>query len=354
MEVNDASLAADAGAQPVETNVPARDSAFDAVDRAFATLDERDAGGQNADDLGEAAAQPADRTDGRDELGRFKAKDGEPATTEQVTTEKQEPAKTTPDDTVAPSRFSPEAKTAWKDVPAAVKSEILRSHKELEAGIEKYRGKADNFDTLEDFWDAAVSQGRNPREVIETYVGLDRLLQQDLIGGLDRVARNMGYSLQQVVAHMAGQPQQAPTQQDNYIRALETELRSLKDQVSGVSETVQNQQAQHFANYVAEFSKTHPRVTELEQAIVQELSYLGNDISNLELAYQRADRLNPAPAPQPVPPPVTPAPDLTAQTRKGSLSTTGAPASGSNPASRKPAHSPMAAVDRAFADLGIG
>ena len=45
----------------------------------------------------------------------------------------------------APERFSNDAKAVWDTAPEPVKAEVDRMHREMTAGIEKHRAKAENY-----------------------------------------------------------------------------------------------------------------------------------------------------------------------------------------------------------------
>ena len=133
------------------------DRAFDAVEQA-----EREAAPAEATPAKAVkptdAAPTAEGGQPRDEHGKFKAKDAAPETpagdepkpdtaqAADVEGKKEETAKAEEDKPAGdtpfaepPSRFSPDAKAAWKDAPAPVQAEIHRAVAELEKGIEKYR-----------------------------------------------------------------------------------------------------------------------------------------------------------------------------------------------------------------------
>lgn len=298
-----------------------------------------------ADD--EVKAKPEAKEDDRerDETGRFKAKEGDAPKAE----DKPNPASD------APARFSPDAKAAWAEAPDAVKSETTRALKEMEAGLQRYQAE---FGELKDYAALAKQHGTSLRQALDNYTNLERTLASDPVRGLQMVADYAGINLREFAARLAGQsPDQTQVDNENTIRGLRQEIAALKQEFGGVRNTIAEQREASVMQQVQAFANEHPRMN--DEAFSQDVAFFitSGRTSDLAEAYRLAERLNPAPVQIETPPsrPVsTPQhPDLSAQTRKGSLSLSGAPSSGSNPANRKPPSSPREAVDRAFASLGI-
>jgi hypothetical protein len=127
-----------------------KETARASVDRAFAALDKEDAGDKGTGkDTSKAAGATAaqEREDGRDEKGRFKAKEQTAASTEE-----QKPLEAGADKTKTPvadkvpgghaeppARFSADAKAAWATAPEAVRAETHRALKELSDGLSQYQ-----------------------------------------------------------------------------------------------------------------------------------------------------------------------------------------------------------------------
>lgn len=321
-------------------------TARSAIDKAFAALEARD---KQATDAPVVADPNAGRE--RNPDGTFKAAVVDPTKTA---------APVTPvDPTKAvgfaepPARFSPDAKAAWATAPEPVKAEITRAIKELETGIEQHR---QSFEPYRAF-DADLKQrGQSFQEVLDHYTGIEAKLAQDPLGGLDQICQNMGLSLKQVAAHVMNMPaDQQATQQDGVIRELRSQIANLEKQIGGVSTTIKSQQEKAVLSEIETFASApeHARFEELGTDIAFFLS--NGRAKDLQEAYELADRLNPAPVQALAPAPAASAanPADPAQTRKGQLSTTGAPSSGSNPANRKPPASARESLDRAFANVGL-
>lgn len=243
-----------------------------------------------------------------------------------------------------PSRFTnKQAQADWANTSEAVRREIHRTLSDQDKGIQQYQETAKKFDAVKDFYEAAEAQGREPRDVIDTYVGLDRLCQQDLPAGLDKICRNMGVTLNQVARHILGIPQDAAAvQRDSQQIAADREKSQFNNELQDIKRQLQEQrQQQEYAavmNSVSEFSKSHPRMEELAEEIAREIS-LGFDLTT---AYERADRLNPVPA------------DALNHARTDRLkpvsadrSISGAPSAGSDPGLKPRSKSIREALDRA-------
>lgn len=330
------------------------------IDRAFAALEAEEVNGQERTNEDKTGQEPEPEGQKRGPDGKFMAKDAEQATDATQTPKDAKPEDVKPNESEAktpfsepPSRFSPEAKEAWKDAPDPVKAEIHRAVQEMEAGIEKHRAAAQEWDNIREFDELAKANNVTVKDAMARYVAADQHLNRDLIGGLDSLAKQYGSSLYEIAAHVLGQPpEQANVQSAAEVRALNEKIARLEHQLGGVSTTIQTQQQAATQREVEAFAAQNPRFEELADAIATEIQN-GHD---LPTAYRRAELLNPAPqAPAPAPAAqAAPTPDLTAQTRKGSLSVSGAPSSGSNPANRKPPSSARSALDHAFASVGLG
>ena len=304
-------------------------SAQEAIERAFAGL---------GDDEG-AESEPASGGPSRGPDGRFAAK----------VTEARAEAPQPQTDAGAfdvPQRFSADAKAAWEQTPVPVRAEIGRAMREMEGGLRQYQ---ERFEPLRPFEEMAQQNGTTIQQALSNYVGMEQMLRQDPIAGLERVCQNMGFRLADVAAHVMGQP--AP-QRDQVIDGLNQQIAALQQQVGGVQQTFQQQRHRETTDMVSAFASQNPRFDELAGEIAQ-LIQTGY-ASDLQDAYDKAERLNPAPAAPStaVAPPTAPADP--AQTRKSALSIHGAPTSGSNPANRQRSATAADAIESAFSQLGIG
>jgi len=381
----------EAPAKPKEPEVTPRG----AIDRAFDTIEaaEADPGAFNGVDKVLANGEAEPEKQDRDESGRFKAKDGAEVTEEPAKAEKQEKAaktdekpvekaekepkeakaeekeaakiedqpKETPSKfTEAPPRFSPDAKAEWANAPEPVKAEIHRAVKEMETGLAAYQQE---LEPLREYSEMAKQYGTSIKQALDNYVGLEKQLHADPMAGLKSVFDYVGINPTDFAAHILGQeadPNKSANEAEN--RQLRQEIAALKQQVTGIVDNTQSQNQQQILQQIQAFqNETNPQTGELLRPRFEELA---SDIgllvqtgraNDLQEAYEMAERLNPAPVipTPPAPAPLVPKPDPAAQTRKGSLSVTGAPGSGSNPVTKKPPSSVKESLDSAFANLGL-
>jgi hypothetical protein len=254
-----------------------------------------------------------------------------------------------------PTRFSPDAKTAWKDAPEPVRAEVHRAFREMEQGIQKYRDDATAFNDLRDYDALAKQHGTTIRQTMDQYIRLSQTLQsRDPMPAIQELLRHAGMTVQDLVGYVSGQqPEQASAGAAREIMELRNQVGQLQQQLQGelgqVKSTLQNQQAQGLLGEIQQFASDKPRFDELSMEIAAQVraGY------NLDEAYVRAERLNPlAAAPFPPAAAQNGAPDPAAQPR-GSLSVTGAPAAGSDPRNRGPSPTTRAALDKSFAFVGL-
>ena len=254
-----------------------------------------------------------------------------------------------------PTRFSPDAKTAWKDAPEPVRAEVHRAFREMEQGIQKYRDDATAFADLRDYDALAKQHGTTIRATMDQYLRLSQTLQsRDPMPAIQELLRHAGMTVQDLVGYVSGQqPEQASAGAAREIMELRNQVGQLQQQLQGelgqVKSTLQNQQAQGLLGEIQHFAQDKPRFDELSMEIAEQIraGY------NLDEAYVRAERLNPLAAAPPSPAAAqNGAPDPVVQPR-GSLSITGAPAAGSDPRNRGPSPTTRAALDKSWALLGL-
>jgi hypothetical protein len=327
---------ADAEAAPEADAKPKRSkTAREALERAFAA-DKPEAtakeGGDKAKPETKVAEAPKDGP-ARTEDGKFAPKaEAKPDAKE---TEAKPTGKGLEE---PPSRFSPDAKADWAKAPESVRAEAQRAVREMEQGIQE---KDAQIAPLKPFFELAQKHGVKLESALERYVNLENMLRDNPTQGFATIAQNMGLTPQQVGRMLMGQAPGQPDARDQQVMQLRAELAELKQGYGRVSQTMQEQQQTAVLSQVEQFAAQNPRFDELSGEIVRMLET--GYAANLQDAYEKAARLNPAPAPQP-----TAAPSAPAQTRMPQ-SLTGAPSTGSNPASnRAPSKTPREALERAF------
>lgn len=103
---------------------------------------------------------------------------------------------------------------------------------------------------------------------MQNYVNLEQTLLRDPERGLQMVADYAGINLREYAAKLLNQsPEEVQSQQDQTIRELRTELASLKQQLGGVTHTIQQQTVKQTEQMVVEFAERHPRFDELADDI---------------------------------------------------------------------------------------
>lgn len=276
-----------------------------------------------------------------------------------------------------PQRFAPTAKAEWEKVPEAVRAEIDRALSENEKGILKYKESAQHFDDLAEYVELSNKYYNQPlKETLKNYADLDRLLHSDPLAAFEKLASSISYTdengnkgnwnLKQLAQYIVDQDWDTfDNPQDDLQRRLEAAEKRIADFEKGQTEreTQRVQQdrersTQSITKQIEDFAKANARFDELWSDIELELHNpkfaAGEEpLSRLKKAYEKVERLNPAPSLSP-PAPELPAQDTAAQTRRGTASVAGAP-SGSNPAGKRPAvSSPREAARMALSKMGIG
>lgn len=243
----------------------------------------------------------------------------------------------------------------WKDTPEPVRVQIHRTIGELEKGIQKYRDDATAFEPLKPYHDLAKQHGTSIKDTMEQYIRLSQGLQSaNPMPAIEELLRHAKMTPQMLAEKVLGQKPEEHTarasQEIMELRNTVTQLqRQLQTELGEVKVQFQSQHEQAVTAQVAKFAQDHPRFDELSEEIAIQIK----SGYELEKAYERAEKLNPLP-PAPAPVASNATPDPQAQTLKGSLSVTGAPAAGSNPQNRGPSPSTKAALDKAFASVGLG
>ena len=206
-----------------------------------------------------------------------------------------------------PARFHDTAKQEWANAPETVRAEVHRMSKEYEQGIQKYKESHERYETVREFDELARKNGRELRQSLEKVTQVEKALATNPIAGLDMILREIGprkadgtpLTLLEVAAHVMNQkPEDRAMQQNSTIASLQSELAELKQQLSGVTTTIQKQQESTVLQQVSEFQKDHPRFEELSDDIAFFLET--KRASSLQEAYELAERLNPSSAPAPL------------------------------------------------------
>ena len=292
-----------------------------------------------------AEAKPEAKSE-RGPDGKFQPKAADAQAQQPVAQQTQQQAQKPATFAEPPARFHETAKSEWANAPETVRAEVHRMEKEFEKGIEKYKASHERYETVREFDEIAKQNGRELRQSLEKVVQVEKALASNPIAGLDMILREIGprkadgtpLTLLEVAAHVMNQkPEDRAMQQNSTIASLQSELAELKQQLSGVTTTIQKQQENTVLQQVNEFQKDHPRFDELSEDIAFFLET--KRASSLKEAYELAERLNPS---------SDPAPLIPAQTQQQSAAHTGNDARPLKPAGQKSiSGSPPSAADLA-------
>lgn len=344
-----------------------------AIDKAFATVDAMEDGG----DPDTTTRQPETTSEReRNADGTFKAKGDQPPAEGQQQPDKQQEQTVSRD---VPARFASdaEAKAGWATTPDAVKTAVNRTIREMEGGIERYRGDATIYnDVFKPYVDLALNSDQDPAELLRQYVAIDQTLAQSFGAGLSMIFQRSGQDPKQWAQAILGQKQENGQQQppvdlakDEHIARLERRLQQLEGGIGGITQTLtQERVGQTISGFTASLPDADKALfNELDTEIGAILSS-DREISlpdafakakeNAQARYQRI--FGAAPSDGTRQPQTTTAPAQTrtpgtggSDPRRGQLSVTGAPGAGNSAVSKKVPSSPREAIDSAFAQLGI-
>lgn len=175
-----------------------------------------------------------------------------------------------------PSRFLPEARAKWANVPNEVKAEFHRVAQEMEQENGRYRSAHERYEPIREFDEIAKSNGRELKDSLAKVVQVENVLARDIVGGLDMILREIGprkqdgspTTLHDVLSHVARngyQPSQQAYQQPHQsgpnpeIQALRQELNSMRAEQTVVP-------------VIQEFQRSHPDFDALSPQIEAVLS----------------------------------------------------------------------------------
>lgn len=268
--------------------------------------------------------QPQPREDGRDERGRFVSREmprddtqtplsvtDETQTAKSTTAEEKpaasaEPQQQTASDTPPPS-WSVAAKAAWEKLPAEVRADIVKREGEVQQGLAGLR----DYKDLKPYAELASQAGTTIKGALDHYLGVDRLLQRDLAGGLAQVAESYGATPQQIgqifsqLAAKYGASQQSEADPladilNPLLTPITQQINDLRQQVSQRTVADRNASQAALADAIAQFA-ADPKNTffsnvESDMARLFDTGMVqrsGNHAADLRTAYDMAVRLNP-------------------------------------------------------------
>jgi hypothetical protein len=358
---------ASAAAAPAQasTEKPAA-SAREAIERAMATMDVGEKPAGEAKPAGDRTRDPA--------TGQFKPKAGDLAAAAPVPKPGEKLASEViavdplakPTATPAPAGFTKAAQDAWAATPEPVRADVERRIGELMQGMEKYKGEVAAFEPVRKFDEMARAGGTTLDKALTAYVGIEDAWRADPARGFVEVAKNFGVDpmalLNDIGMRLTG-GQQPKAGDNSEVAALKRELAQLRSELGGevgtIKQTFEEQKKaareRDAQSVVDAFAKdpAHPHFAALEESIAHMLET--GFAKNLQDAYDKAVRLSPEIAARIEAEKAAKAASESkpeAQTRKASLSVTGAPSPGSNPTTRKPPGSIRESLTTALAQVG--
>lgn len=193
----------------------------------------------------------------------------------------------------APKSWKAERKAEWAALPPTVREEIHRREEDFHQGIEKYRGKAATFDTLDAIIrphaDVFQAAGQNAVENIGGLLNLQRSLyngsDQEKVYTLLQIASNVGIKPEAIVEGL-NNPQRAPVQDPRY-DSLSRELHETRQMLSQVQMApVMSQVESFFSDPKNEFARNPEVQAEMERLITSGVT------RDLKTAYDKACRLS--------------------------------------------------------------
>jgi hypothetical protein len=296
------------------------------------------------DEAAEADAdEPAKKGREKDEKGRFKPAKADADTDTETDgpavddAAKAKPGQRAPADiNVAPARFSPDAKEAWAAAPESVRGEVHRAFRNMESGLEEH---ARRWAPIKEYDDLARASNTTLPAALKEYVGIDRMLGENFMGGIQRIFQNKGVDLREFAAHVLGQPVDKVEQANSKaFRDLQAHNAQLEQRLARIETKGQSAEMNAIMSTIDEFKKDKPLFDELSDDI---LVHIQNNGLSLDDAYDRAyddaqskaQRLGfntRAKARDADPDPSSD------QLRSGRRSINGAPSAGSSPATSKP------------------
>lgn len=261
-----------------------------------------------------------------------------------------------------PPGFLPRAREKWGSVDPDVQSEMYRALDNFEKGKAEYQEDREFRKSIKPYEDMAKQFGTSVPNYLENTLRINQHLSQDLVGGLDVIAKQYGYSIQQIAQHVLQQAQNQPQ--------FAPEVSQMQQQINQLTQTIQQltqgnvqdreaaRHAEIMRTVIEPFKASHPRYAELEPDIAfflnsGKIPSTMSERQRLEHAYDMAERINPG-AYQTTPERLEPAPQTRPLNPAGKpKSIKGPPSSADLNGRDKGKLSPRDAIRAAAAEHGI-
>lgn len=198
----------------------------------------------------------------------------------------------------APERFDDAAKAEWASTPESVKGATRRALSEMQSGLDRYKADADAFSEIKELDTLAKQNGTTIKAAIEQYTNLEhQLLSNDpqaKNAAIRHVFEYAGIDARDWAAKLMGQtPDQVAGEQGQAVIALRQELREVRAEAAKATASLRDMQEQSVIREIESFARDNPRLDELSNDVAMFLQT--GRASNLQEAYDMADRLNPSP-----------------------------------------------------------
>jgi hypothetical protein len=102
-----------------------------------------------------------------------------------------------------PPSWSVKSKAAWDSLPPEVKADAIKREAEVGQGLAALK----DYKDLKPYADMARQHGTTINKALENYVGIEKMLKQDLGRGIAVILQNYGYSKEQAAQFYASQAQ---------------------------------------------------------------------------------------------------------------------------------------------------
>jgi hypothetical protein len=102
-----------------------------------------------------------------------------------------------------PPSWSVKSKAAWDSLPPEVKADAIKREGEVAEGLSALR----DFKDLKPYAEMAKQHGTNLKAALDNYVGIEKVLKQDIGRGIAIILQNHGYSKEQAATFFANQAQ---------------------------------------------------------------------------------------------------------------------------------------------------
>jgi hypothetical protein len=172
-----------------------------------------DTGSRARDERGRFASKVAEAVDGEQPVAEAPVAEEAPQEAAPVTQEGQgEPLAARP-----PPGWSPAAKVAFDALPAEVKTAVAQREVEINKGFAKLA----EYKPIEQYAEMAKRNGTTLDYALQQYTGIEQLLKQDFLSGIDRLCQNSRIDpvslAQAILARSGSAPQTAAgDQQQGY------------------------------------------------------------------------------------------------------------------------------------------